>query len=96
MRQTLSSGLTNATITRISILVLLSIIDYTLTCYAIRTGLASEGNPVLSWLPLEGIGILKTVGVLILIYRHWNGPRVLYFVSGVLLAVVCWNLGVIL
>lgn len=96
MRQTLLSGLTHTTIIRISVLVLLSMADYVLTCYAINSGIGSEANPLLSWTSLEGIGLAKTVGLVMLIYRYWNKPKILYPVAGVLMSIVCWNIYVIL
>ena len=93
---TLSYRLTPATITRVSMFLMLSMADYVLTCYAINSGIGSGGNPVLSWTTLEGIGLLKTLGLIVLIYRYWNKPRVLYFVAGMMTLVVCWNFYVIL
>ena len=96
MKQTLSNGLTRSTIIRINILVLLSMADYLLTCYAIQSGVGIEGNPLLSWTTLEGIGIAKMIGLLTLIYWFQNRPRILYLVMVILAAIVCWNLWVIL
>ena len=96
MRQTLSSGLTPTIITRISILVLLSMADYVLTCHAVSSGLGIEGNPLLSGLSLEGIGLVKTVGMVTLLYFFWGRPKVLYPVAAVIAIVAYWNVGVIL
>ncbi len=91
MRLTLLSGLPRATVTKISILVLLSTIDYMLTCFAVNTGIAREANPILSGLSLEGIGIVKTVGILALIYLEWNKPRILNVAIILMALVVIWN-----
>ena len=82
-------------IIRISVLILLSMTDYVLTVYAISSGIGSEANPVLSWLTLEGIGLAKTLGILVLIYRYWDRPNVTWLVAGILAVVVIWNMGVI-
>ena len=96
MRQTLSSGLTHTTITRISILVLLSMADYVLTCHAVSSGLGNEGNPLLSGLSLEGIGLAKTVGMVTILYFFWSRPKVLYPVGAIMATILYWNVGVIL
>lgn len=92
MTSTLSSGLTRDTIIRISLLVLLSTIDYALTCYAVNAGIAHEANPVLSWLSLEGIGLFKTAGLLALTYFYWNRPGIIWGATLVMLLVVMWNI----
>lgn len=88
--------LTRNTIIRISIVLLLSMLDYILTCYAVNTGIASEANPVLSSMSLEMIGIAKTIGLLALFYWAWNRKGLLTLVSFVLMAVVVWNTAVII
>jgi len=92
MRSMLYTGLTTGTVARISILVLLSTVDYALTCYAVNAGIAREVNPVLSWLSLEGIGLVKTVGILTLIYLEWNKPKILNMAIVVMALVVIWNI----
>ena len=96
MRSMLYTGLAGGTVARISLLVLLSTIDYALTCYAINAGIAKEVNPILSWLSLEGIGLVKTAGLLILIYFYWRKPRILNMAIIVMALVVIWNIGCIL
>lgn len=96
MRQTLSSGLTHTTIIRISILVFLSMADYVITCHAVSTGWGNEGNPLLSCLPLEGIGLAKVIGMVALLYFFWSRPKVLYPVIAIMATILYWNVGVIL
>jgi len=83
-------------VARISILVLLSTIDYALTCYAINVGIAREANPTLFWLSLEGIGLVKTAGMLVLGYFYWRKPGILNMAITVMALVVIWNVWCIL
>jgi len=70
--------------------------DYVLTCHAVSTGWGNEGNPLLSSLSLEGIGLAKTVGMVTLLYFFWDRPKLLNPVIAIIATVVCWNVGVIL
>jgi hypothetical protein len=72
-------------------LVIISTLDLALTCYAISTGIAYEGNPILSAVTLQGIGLLKTVGLLALVYRFHMRPVVLNVVGLALVVVCVWN-----
>jgi hypothetical protein len=88
----LHTTLNQRTITLLYLLFAFSTFDFALTCYAINCGIAHEVNPLLSWTTLEGIGIAKTAGLMILIYRNHNRARVLQIVAAILSLVCVWNI----
>lgn len=71
---------------------LLNITDYALTYYAVSTGIAREANPLLSWVPLWNIGLVKAVLGVWIVYRVHNKPPLLIIVSIVMALVVAWNI----
>ncbi|KKN34700.1 hypothetical protein LCGC14_0791270 [marine sediment metagenome] len=81
---------------RISILVLLNILDYILTGFAITTGIAEEVNPLLASVSLEWMGIIKTAWVCFFIYYHWNHPKMIYLAMAIFSGVVGWNIVMII
>lgn len=70
---------------------LLSMADYALTYYAVSTGIAREANPLLSWTPLWGIGLIKVVLGVWIVYRVHTRPSLLIMASAVMALVVAWN-----
>lgn len=74
---------------------LLSTLDLFLTAYAINAGIGYEGNMALAGTTIQGIGLLKTVGLLALTYFSWSRPRILNLVTVVMALVCAWNMLVI-
>ena len=72
---------------------LLNLVDYALTAVLIRQGLGLEGNPLLTWMPFWGIGILK-IGVVYLVARYLrNRVTMMVLLNLGMGIVVVWNLG---
>lgn len=85
-----------AKITRLTFIIVaaafvLSTVDLFLTSYLLYSGAAVEGNPLLSRLSLQAIGLLKTVGLVALILFYHTRPAVLLAVAAILGLVCAWN-----
>ena len=91
----LSSGLTRHIPTRISLFVLLNVVDYIFTPIALEAGIEYEGNPFLGQ-SLWCIGVTKLlVSVLVLRYLSRQVPIMNMLNIGLSL-VVTWNLAVLI
>ena len=94
MRQTLSSGLTQSTTTRIKLawlFVVLNWVDALLTVYAVQSCLGIEGNPILSWLPLWQLVVLKMVGAVVVAGLFVGSKGILTGLNIGMGLVVLWN-----
>ena len=96
IRANLMAELSRDTIIRLSILTLLNMADYVLTVYAITSGIAVEGNPLLASVPLAWMGIIKIAWNCLFAYFYWKRPKVIYLCIAIFYLVVIWNVGVIL
>lgn len=76
----------------IAIFCVLNMADYVLTYIGISSGMCREANPILSWLPLEGIGLVKTGACMAIIYRSWNKPANIILCICIMALVVIWNI----
>jgi hypothetical protein len=91
MKATLLRKLTPGFIILAFILMILSLADYALTSYLITTGFAREGNPGLYYPSPLGMGLLKTAGLMAILYLFSNRPKVLVALVALFVAVVLWN-----
>ena len=78
--------------TRTYLFMLLNLADYALTAVLIKQGLGLEGNPLLTWMPFWGIGIVK-VGVVYLVARHLRNRITMMVLLNIGMGmVVVWNM----
>lgn len=92
MTLTLLSGQPRILTTRTKLFLLLNLVDYALTAVLIKQGLGLEGNPLLSWLPFWGIGIVK-IAVVYLAARYLRNKEAAMILLNVGMGmVVIWNL----
>ena len=86
------SGQAQIITTRTKLFLLLNLADYALTAVLIKQGLGIEGNPLLSWMPFWGIGIVK-IGVVYLVARYLrNRITVMVLLNIGMGMVVLWNM----
>lgn len=77
---------------RTKLFLLLNLVDYALTAVLIKQGLGLEGNPLLSWMPFWGIGIVK-IGVVYLVARYLRDRVTVMVLLNIGMGmVVVWNL----
>lgn len=92
MTLTRLNGQTQLITTRTKLFLLLNLADYALTVVLIKQGLGFEGNPLLSWLPLWGMGIVK-IGVVYLVAQYLrNRITVMVLLNIGMGIVVVWNM----
>ena len=78
--------------TRTKLFLLLNLVDYTLTAVLIKQGLGLEGNPLLSWMPFWGIGLVK-IGVVYLVARYLRDRITVMILLNIGMGiVVVWNM----
>jgi len=78
--------------TRTYLFMLLNLVDYALTAILIKQGLGLEGNPLLSWMPFGGIGIVKIV-VVYLVARYLRSRITVMILLNIGMGmVVLWNM----
>lgn len=93
MTLTLLSGYPRIITTRTKLFMLLNLADYALTAILIKQGLGLEGNPLLTWMPFWGIGLVK-IAVVYLVARYLrNRITVMVLLNIGMGMVVVWNLG---
>ena len=86
------SGQAQIIITRTKLFLLLNLADYALTAVLIKQGLGLEGNPLLSWMPFWGIGIVK-IGVVYLVARYLGDRITVMVLLNIGMGmVVVWNM----
>ncbi len=88
----LLSGQLQIITTRTKLFLLLNLVDYALTAILIKQGLGLEGNPLLSWMPFWGIGIVKIVGVYLVAQYLRDRITVMVLLNLDMGIVVLWNL----
>ena len=79
--------------TRTSIFLLLNLIDFALTAVLLKQGIGVEGNPLLSWMPFWGIGIVKIIIVCLVAKCLSNRVELMVLLNLGMGIVVMWNLG---
>ena len=87
------SGQHQSITTRTKIFLVLNLVDYALTAVLIKQGLGLEGNPLLTWMPFWGIGILKIVVVYLVARYLRNRITVMVLLNLGMGMVVVWNMG---
>jgi len=70
----------------------LNLADYGLTAILIKQGLGLEGNPLLTWMPFWGIGIIKIVVVYLVVRYLRNKITVMVLLNIGMSLVVAWNM----
>ena len=93
MTLTLLSGQEQSITTRTKLFLLLNLVDYALTAVLIKQGLGLEGNPLLTWMPFWGIGIVKIVVVYLVARYLRDRVTVMVLLNLGMGVVVVWNLG---
>lgn len=86
------SGQAQNITTRTNLFLLLNLADYTLTAVLMKQGLGIEGNPLLTWMPFWGIGIVKIVAVYLVARYLRNRITVMVLLNIGMGMVVLWNL----
>ena len=90
--ETIVSGQTWGITARTYLFMVLNLVDYALTAMLLKQGIGLEGNPLLSWMPFWGIGIVK-IGVVYLVARYLsNRATVMVLLDIGMGMVVLWNL----
>ena len=93
MTLTLLSGQAKSITTRTKLFMLLNLADFALTGVLIKQGLGLEGNPLLSWMPFLGIGVVK-IGVVYLVARYLRDRVTIMVLLNIGMGmVVVWNFG---
>jgi len=92
MALTLLSGQAKSITTRTELFLLLNLADYALSALLIKQGLGFEGNPLLSWMPFWGIGIVK-IGVVYLVARYLRDKVTVMVLLNIGMGMVAvWNM----
>ena len=79
--------------TRTKLFLLLNLVDFALTAILIKQGIGLEGNPLLAWMPLWEIGMVK-IGVVYLVAHYLrNRITVMVLLNLGIGIVVVWNMG---
>lgn len=92
MRQTRLNGQAPFISTRISIFVVLNLLDYVLSAIAIHYGLGTELNPLMKGLPLWGMGLAKLGAVALIILLVGHKITIMRMLNVAMALVVAWNL----
>jgi len=88
----MASGQTRGITARTYLFMVLNLVDYALTAILIKQGLGLEGNPLLTWMPFWGIGLVKIVVVYLVARYLRDRVTVMVLLNIGMGMVVAWNM----